>query len=348
MGQSTVIPEQIIESQEASHVQAMPETASKSKCPLCGNGQVVPFMTAADRFHWRPEEYDLMRCTGCSYVWLADPPKPAEMGPHYSEDYHRVIMAAGENSGPGRWQRQHDTIMRHKNGGAILDIGCSSGGFLKAMRGEAWKLYGIEMEASTAEKAKAATGAEVFVGEALDAPFPDESFDVITGFDLLEHVYHPREFLAKVQRWLKPGGIVYLGLPNIDSWEARMLGTYWYGLELPRHLSHFSPRSLRHVFNSLGFQEVSLLTPRTSYIEHSASYLRSELIKRTGNNPIPMSKRGPRNLLWRAVLKGWRLSMVVPFSQVASMAGAGPSMEAIFRKRVARAEKNSGAAGGEV
>jgi SAM-dependent methyltransferase len=344
MGQSAVSPNQLIESHEASREQAMPETASKQKCPLCGNGQVMPYMTATDRFHWRTEKYDLMRCTGCSYVWLADPPKPEAMGPHYSEDYHRVIMAAGENSGPGRWKRQHDTIMRHKNGGAILDIGCSSGGFLTAMKGDAWKLYGIEMETSTAEKAKAATGAEVFVGEALDAPFPDESFDVITGFDLLEHVYHPRQFLSKVQQWLKPGGIVYLGLPNIDSWEAHMLGTYWYGLELPRHLSHFSPKSLRHVFNSLGFQEVSLLTPRTSYIEHSASYMCSELIKSAGGSPIPMSKRGPRNIAWRAVRKGLQLSLVVPFSQLASMVGAGPSIEAVFRKRVPRSDNTTGIA----
>jgi SAM-dependent methyltransferase len=345
MGQSTVTPERIIDSQEASRDQAMPETASKTKCPLCGGGKIEPLMTATDRFHWRTEKYDLMRCTGCSYVWLADPPRPEEMGPHYSEDYHRVIMAAGELTASSRWGRQCDTIAQHKKGGAILDIGCSSGGFLKAMKGGAWKLYGIEWEASTAEKAKAATGAEVFVGEALDAPFPDESFDVITGFDLLEHVYHPRQFLAKVQQWLKPGGIVYVGLPNIDSWEAHMLGTYWYGLELPRHLSHFSPRSLRHVFNSLGFQEVSLLTPRTSYIEHSASYLGSELIKRTGGSPVPMSKRGRRNIALRAIRKGLQLSLVVPFSQVASMAGAGPSIEAVFRKRVSRSDNTVDVAG---
>ena len=136
------------------------------------------------------------------------------MGIHYSEDYHRAIMAGGEKSAPSRWQRQRDVIARHKKGGAILDIGCSSGAFLGTMKGGSWKLYGIDMEASTAEKARAATGAEVFVGDVLDAPFPAESFDVITGFDLLEHVYHPRQFLAKVLEWLKPGGIFYAGRPQ--------------------------------------------------------------------------------------------------------------------------------------
>jgi hypothetical protein len=90
---------------------------------------------------------------------------------------------------------------------------------------------------------------------------------------------------------------------------------------------------------------VSLLTPPTSYIEHSASYMRSELIQRMGGTPVPMSKRGPRNLLWRAVRKGLQLSLVVPFRQVASMAGAGPSIEAVFRKRVSRPDTAPGMAG---
>ncbi len=77
------------------------------------------------------------------------------------------------------------------------------------------------MEESTAERARATTGADVFVGDVVAAPFLRESFDVITCFDVLEHVYSPREFLAKVLEWLKPGGIFYAMMPNIDSWEAR-------------------------------------------------------------------------------------------------------------------------------
>jgi SAM-dependent methyltransferase len=345
MDQIPVSAVQLIDAQEESHSHAMPEDSSK--CPLCSGGQIVHFMTAPDRFHWRREQYNLMRCSTCSYVWLAGPPKPEEMGIHYSEDYHRAIMAGGENSAPSRWQRQRDVIARHKKGGAILDIGCSSGAFLGTMRGGSWKLYGIDMEASTAEKARAATGAEVFVGDALDAPFPAESFDVITGFDLLEHVYHPRQFLAKVLEWLKPGGIVYFGLPNIDSWEARMLGTYWYGLELPRHLSFFSPRSLRHVLTSLGFQEISLFTPPTAYVEDSASYICSGVLQKIGISPLPMSKRGPRSIPFRAVRKALRLSLVAPYAQIASWAGAGPSMEAVFAKPVSHTNKATGVSGGK-
>ena len=75
-----------------------------------------------------------------------------------------------------------------------------------------------------------------------------------------------------------------------------MLGTYWYGLELPRHISHFSPQSLRQVLTSLGFQEIGLTTPRTSYLLHSVSYLCSGAMEKMGITPVPMSKRGPRSI----------------------------------------------------
>ncbi len=303
-----------------------------TQCPICEASTATHFLSAPDRFHWRRDEYHLMRCSSCSCVWLASPPKPEEMSLHYDEDYHRAIMAGGETSASSRWQRQRQAISRHKKSGSILDIGCSSGGFLGTMKGGSWKLYGIEMEALTAEKARAATGADVFVGDALDAPFAAESFDVITCSDVLEHVYQPRQFLTKILEWLKPGGILYARLPNIDSWEARVLGTYWYGLELPRHLFHFSPRSLRYMMTSLGFQEISTATLPTSYIERSASYLCSEALQGIGISPLPMAKDGPRSIPSRVVHKALRLALIVPFGQIASLAGAGASMEVVFCK----------------
>jgi SAM-dependent methyltransferase len=345
MDQNAVASMQLMDTREESR--SLPTSEDHSKCPLCGVGQAVHFMTAPDRFHWRPAEYDLVRCPTCSYVWLANPPKPEEMRFHYSEEYHRAIMTAGEKSAPSRWRRQRDVIARYKKAGAILDIGCSSGGFLGTVKSGSWKLYGIEMEASTAQKAREATGAEVFVGDVLAAPFPAASFDAITGFDILEHVYRPRQFLAKVLEWLKPGGIFYVGLPNIDSWEARMFGSYWYGLELPRHLSHFSPNSLRRVTASLGFREISLTTPRVSYVKDSVSYLSSKAAEMMGITPVPMSSRGPRSIPFRAVRKAFQLLMVEPFAEIAARAGAGPSIEAVLGKNVSPAGKTTGVSGGK-
>lgn len=325
-----------IENQMIADIEDVAEEgmASREHCPLCDRADTHPFLKAPDRFHLRREDYVLLRCHSCGCVWLDAPPKPEEMGRHYSEDYHRTIAAAGETGTERRWGRHRKVIQRHKTGGAILDIGCSTGGFLSTMRGGRWKLHGIEIASATAEKARASTGADVFVGDVLQAPFQPGSFDVITCFDLLEHVYQPRQFLAQVWQWLKPGGIVFTRLPNIDSWEARLFRSYWYGLELPRHLFHFSPQSLRNVMREKGFQELSIATPPVTYVEFSCRYVYGEILERMGFHPEPASKAATEGIPWRVVRKGLRVSIVAPFSYLASMACAGGCIEAVFAKPI--------------
>src|ERR1700728_2400490 len=317
-------------------IETMEKTASqgsrKEVCPICGGAQLADLLVAPDRFHLRKQMYRLLRCQSCTGVWQTEPPTPGEMGEHYTEDYHNAIVSAGEGFAQSRWKDQVKTILRYKSGGALLDMGCSSGGFLSTMMGPAWKLYGTEMEESTAERARISTGAYVFVGDAVEAPFLPASFDVITCFDVLEHVYSPREFLAKVQEWLKPGGIFYAMMPNIDSWEARLFGTHWFGLELPRHLGHFSPRSLRYLMAELGLEEVCVKTPPVSYMERSAGYVCSSAMEMLGFSPTPQSKPKPRRLLQRAVRKALRMMVIQPIAHIASVAGAGPCLEVVFRK----------------
>src|ERR1700728_3723131 len=317
-------------------IETMEKTASqgsrKEVCPICGGAQLADLLVAPDRFHLRKQMYRLLRCQSCTGVWQTEPPTPGEMGEHYTEDYHNAIVSAGVGFAQSRWKDQVKTILRYKSGGALLDMGCSSGGFLSTMMGPAWELYGTEMEESTAERARISTGAYVFVGDAVEAPFLPASFDVITCFDVLEHVYSPRQFLAKSLEWLKPGGIFYAMMPNIDSWEARLFGPYWFGLELPRHLTHFSPRSLRYLMTELGFEEVMVQTPPISYVEHSVGYICSSIIEKIGMTPTPEATPKRRGLFFKAVRKGLRMAAFSPAARLASLAGAGPSLEAVFRK----------------
>jgi SAM-dependent methyltransferase len=321
-----------------SHIETASAILSQEQieaCPICGAMGNTGKLEAPDRFHLKKIKYRLVRCLSCSGIWLASPPKPEEMDQHYTEDYHRGIAAAGEGRATSRWRNQVKLISKHKKEGAILDIGCSSGGFLSTMKGPSWNLYGIEMEYSTAERARTQTGADVFVGDALFAPFPSASFDVITAFDVLEHVYSPREFLSKVYEWLKPGGIFYAMMPNIESWEARLFGSYWYGLELPRHLTHFSPKSLEHIMTEIGFERVLIKTPAISYVEQSMGYLCSSLLEAIGISPTPQSRPVSRSIPWRAIRKMFRLFLFEPMAMIGSIAKVGPSLEVVFRKPVA-------------
>jgi SAM-dependent methyltransferase len=311
-----------------------PTRQSAQDCPLCGASGPSDFLLAPDRFHLRSEKYRLVRCAKCACVWQPEPPAPETMGAHYTDGYHNAIMRAGEANNGARWKLRNELISKFKKGGKILDIGCSSGAFLGTMDKTKWELYGTEISPDTAEIARMNTGGKIFTGEASGAAYRPDYFDVITSFDLLEHIHDPRSFLMKVREWLRPGGIYCLNLPNLDSWEARLFGSYWYGLEMPRHLTHFSPASLSHVMKSLGFEQAVLATPPVTYVERSANYACAALWSKLGFHPAPQAEAREAGLVHKAVRKGLRITLVAPFARIASWAGAGGSILAVFRKPV--------------
>jgi SAM-dependent methyltransferase len=305
--------------------------SNSANCRICGSSDVHSLLTSVDRFHNRHQRYELMRCSSCSLVWLKDPPAPEDMSVHYGPDYHRAISWAADSS-PLRWKLHLDLLLAQKQGGAILDLGCNSGTFLGTLDKKAWSLHGVEIDPAQAEQARQRTGADVFTGDVLDAPFAPGSFDVITAFDVMEHMYKPDEVVRMAMKWLKPGGIFYVSLPNIDSWEAKALGTYWFGLELPRHLFLFSPKSLRRLFTTAGYREVHLATPSAAYVEHSFRYIFDDALRACGISrpPISQAKRPP--FLWRAVRKANRLTTIAAIRKTSELCGRGPNLEAIFRK----------------
>lgn len=316
---------------DAPAIAASPvSSAGQRSCPICAHRDPRPLLAGPDRFNGRQTQYQLLRCSGCSLVWLSDPPSPSDMGDHYGSDYDRTIAAASQ--APDHWLPRRNELSRLKSGGAVLDLGCGAGGFLSTLKGPSWKLYGIEMSEGAASIARTRCGAEVFVGDVLDAPFPPGSFDAITAFNVLEHVYEPREVLARVAYWLKPGGIFYTMMPNIDSAGARIFRSYWYALELPRHLYHFSPATLRMVGQSAGLQEVSVTAHRELYFESSFRYVVDDLLKKIGISRTPLARAQEPSLPFKVVRKLFRLTLLPLLTAAASMAGDGETITAVFTR----------------
>lgn len=258
------------------------------------------------------------------------------MAIHYGSDYDKAISSAGEGLAAGQWAEPVESLLRRKSQGAILDLGCSSGGFLTSMKGPSWKLYGIEMSKPVADRARAATGAEVFVGDVLDAPFEAGTFDAITCFHVFEHVYRPREVLQKILTWLKPGGVFIAYMPNIDSGAARCFRSYWYALELPRHLSHFSPKSLSKLAKSVGFSNVTITTHREPFVETSVRYVIEDMMSKLGIVLSPCSAGKTASLPWRVIRKGFRLTALPVLNQMFGMAGPGEIIHAVLQKEDSR------------
>jgi SAM-dependent methyltransferase len=309
------------------------KVAQRLGCPCCGEQAITHWMQVPERQQIQAGCYDLLRCSSCRHTWLANPPTPEQMSYYYGPQYHRAVGSSGETS-PARWKRQLQVIQRYKSGGQILDVGCSSGGFLAYLKGDSWALNGIEASLPTAERARAITGGNIVAGDVMDAVFPPASMDVITCSDVLEHLYEPQAVLRRISTWLKPGGIFYVFVPNIMSWEARAFRSYWYGLDLPRHLHHFSVESLTALAKDAKLGQVHMVTPAGSYLEHSASIWLDSALRQAGmrNTPEPLNLTGDVGVAWRVLRKGVRVSVQALYSRVASVCGSAPSLQAVFQK----------------
>jgi 2-polyprenyl-3-methyl-5-hydroxy-6-metoxy-1,4-benzoquinol methylase len=302
------------------------------KCIACGGKGVKKYLKAPDRFHSQSKLYSLIRCPECSLAWIENPPSPAEMGGHYGPDYDAFIRKATENRPEKHWQEALATVRKFKEGGTLLDLGCGAGSFLRYVQGPSWTLYGIEMSAKAAVVARSRTGAQIFTGDILAASFLARTFDVITCFHVFEHLYSPTEVMARVWKWLKPGGVFCIHVPNIDAAEARLFRSYWYPLELPRHLYHFSPTSLRHIGKSLRFEEVVLSTIRKSFIEYSTRYICDDLLAKAGILRPALAVAPAPSLVWRVFRKGIRLTLLPMVAAIISVVGDGGMIEAVFKK----------------
>ena len=274
--------------------------------------------------------YRLLRCAFCSLVWTENPPPPSAMEEHYGVQYDNSVTLAGEDE--RRWSSRCRVVQGLKANGAILDLGCSGGGFLTSLKGPSWRRYGIEMSERAADLARARCGAEIFVGDILGASFPPDSFDVITCFHVLEHLHQPRKVLERVSEWLKPGGIFYIMVPNIDSAAAKIFRSYWYALELPRHVCHFSPISLTRLATAVGLEPVSVTTHREPFLELSTRYIFEELLRRAGFSISPLAQVKQPGIPWRVVRKGFRLTILPVLAGLTSLAGDGESIHAVFAK----------------
>ncbi|MBC7820581.1 MAG: class I SAM-dependent methyltransferase [Planctomycetaceae bacterium] len=148
-----------------------------------------------------------------------------------------------------------------------LELGCSHGAFLQQLRERGWECVGIEPAAEVARRA-AERGFDVRIGslESVVASdpqtFAQSSFDALFAWMVIEHLHDPVATLRLVRELLKPGGTLSFSVPNFGCWERRTFGRFWYALQLPTHLQHFTTASLRRMLDASGFELVELIHQR--------------------------------------------------------------------------------------
>jgi len=151
----------------------------------------------------------------------------------------------------------------------LLDVGCSSGALLLVAKECGYKACGAE-PARQAAKTAQGLGFDVFPGYLQDARYPDNHFDVVTLFEVIEHLLEPEDLIREIQRILKPGGLLLIGTANADSWTVSLLGNSWEYFDIRSHgghISFFNPKSISLLAKKCGFEVHHIATKRVNLVE---------------------------------------------------------------------------------
>lgn len=138
--------------------------------------------------------------------------------------------------------------------GRILDVGCGPGKLMRVLRERGWDAYGVDFSPIAVEYAQSKHGLNVTLGDLFEAAYKNTFFDVVLFNHSLEHMYDPVETLCEAYRILKPGGLLLINIPNAGSFEARMFGKWWVQWDVPRHLFHFTKKTMARLLIKTGFR----------------------------------------------------------------------------------------------
>ena len=175
----------------------------------------------------------------------------------YQRRMGKILSAAAAGLG-----KQPDEI-------GMLDVGCSSGALLRVAGDLGFAVCGIEPATAAASTARA-LGFDIFDGLLEEAAYADNHFDLVTLFEVIEHLTEPADLLLEIRRILKPGGILLVGTGNGASWTAQALSAKWEYFDISLHgghISFFNPESLRRLAKRCDFDVASIQTSKVNFAE---------------------------------------------------------------------------------
>jgi 2-polyprenyl-3-methyl-5-hydroxy-6-metoxy-1,4-benzoquinol methylase len=231
-------------------------------CPVCNSNRIHPLMQVKD-YSVSGETFAIWQCEACSLRFTQDVPDENEISRYYkSDDY---ISHTNTNRGIVNqlYLQVRNITLRLKSGtikkhtarttGAVLDIGAGTGAFLKHMQAEGWAVTGIEPDSGARQVAWQTFGLDLQPFDRL-RQLPKESFDAITLWHVLEHVHNLHDYMGFLKSLLKPGGKLFIAVPNYTSADAAIYRLAWAAYDVPRHLYHFSPQTIQVLMERHGLR----------------------------------------------------------------------------------------------
>lgn len=235
-------------------------------CPVCNHSNLQIAIESQD-FSLTQQSFSVLHCSNCSVRCTSPLPSQDEIG-----QFYKFIEYISHTDVKEGWINRLYHLIRTKtlaqksnwiqslftgHKGHLLDIGAGTGAFANAMQQKAWKVTGLEPDAATREKAFENYKLNL---QSTDTIFnlPENEYEVITMWHVLEHVHELKPYLHQCFKSLKQNGRLIIAVPNYTCFDAKFYKKYWAAYDLPRHLYHFSPKSMTTLLNEIGFELVSL------------------------------------------------------------------------------------------
>lgn len=243
-------------------------TTKNIPCQLCGNSESLPLFVAKDRLHGFEGEFSYVKCNQCSLVYMNPQLSDESVALFYPNNYAPHKHEANTQSvlKTKHYPREVRTILTKKPNeqSRLLDVGCGNGKFLFQLKNLiGCSVYGVDVSKLAVKTAKNLYDIEIFEGTVTEAPFENDSFDVITAWSYIEHVNNPLEVLNKLHNLLKLRGDLIIKTPNFNSINRLLFKEKWYHLDCPRHLFLYTPQTISRLLNKTGFI-VKKITHETS------------------------------------------------------------------------------------
>ncbi|MGB1287951.1 MAG: class I SAM-dependent methyltransferase [Aggregatilineales bacterium] len=229
-------------------------------CNLCGHRETAPYCPENGR--------GLVQCQHCELVYVGSQPDADELHALYSESYFHNDESGevgysdyiGDEINIRKTSRKRlKHLSQFITGGRMMDVGCAMGFFIDEASKQGFDVEGLDVSQFATEYVEKHFGHEVHTGSLLVQDFESSAYDMVTMYDVIEHVPDPKAYMEKVADMLKPGGIYELATPDVGSFPAKLAGSHWIGYKLAdEHVYYFSVATLKKMLGDAGFDVLAV------------------------------------------------------------------------------------------
>lgn len=270
----------------------------KNKCPWCGSENNSLFLELKDYFLTR-ENFEIYECDDCKLLFTTPCPPLSQIGKYYKSNDYLSHNEQKKGLVPFIYRMVKKINIKNKFNMInhyrainkdILDIGCGVGDFLLYAKNNGYEVVGVEPDSEARKISENKLESKIFSPDELSV-IPDNSFDVITMWHVLEHVSDLKTEIHHIERMLRSNGQLILALPNFKSYDAEYYNDKWAAYDVPRHLNHFCKTSIMNIFKQTNLQLVDVKSLKWD------SFYISMLSEKYRENSIPFIN---------GIITGWK------------------------------------------